>query len=88
MTIGKMFPFKDNVKNTDERSLVVYSLMRSTCGAEYIGKIELILCHCIKEHRNNRSFALKQHIDSSPAHRVGFDKVQIVDSADNDKKCA
>ena len=26
MTLGKLFPFKDNIKNVEERSLVVYSL--------------------------------------------------------------
>jgi hypothetical protein len=37
-TIGELFPFKDNVKNTE--SLVVYKIKCNECGAENIGKTE------------------------------------------------
>ena len=39
-TIGELFPFKDNVKNTEDKSLVVYKIKCKECGAEYIGKTE------------------------------------------------
>jgi hypothetical protein len=45
MTIGSMFPFKDKVKNVEERSMVVYCLQCNTCRNVYIGKTERILCH-------------------------------------------
>ena len=86
MTTGKLFPFKDNVKNIEERSLVVYGLKCETCGAEYIGKTERILQHRLKEHRNNATSACKQHIVDNPTHHFNFDKVEIIDSADNDTK--
>ena len=41
--IGKMFPFKDNLKETYKQSLVVYKIKCETCGAAYIGKTERIL---------------------------------------------
>ena len=46
-TIGELFPFKDNVKNTEDKSLVVYKIKCKECGAEYIGKTERMLCHRI-----------------------------------------
>jgi hypothetical protein len=51
MTIGKMFPFKDKIKNVMEQSMVVYSFT-CKCGAEYIGKTERILHYRVKEHAN------------------------------------
>lgn len=42
MTIGKLFPFKDNIKKMEERSLVVYSIKCKTFGVEYIDKTERI----------------------------------------------
>jgi hypothetical protein len=86
MTIGKMLPFKDNIKNIQERSLVVYSLKCDTCGAEYIGKTERILCHRIKVHMNNSSSALKQHLETNTDHHIDFENVKILDSAENDTK--
>ena len=58
----------------------------STCGATYIGKTEHILCHRLKEHRDGKSSACKQHVVSNPGHRIDFDNVEILDSADNDIK--
>jgi hypothetical protein len=86
MTIGKMLPFKDNVKNVQDRSLVVYSLKCTTCGAEYIGKTERILCHRIKEHMNNTNSALKQHLEMNKDHHIDFENVEILDNAENDTK--
>ena len=86
MTLGKLFPFKDNIKNVEERSLVVYSLKCEPCGIEYIGKTERILCHRLKEHKNNNTSACKQHINANPTHRFNFDRVEILDTADSDHK--
>ena len=86
MSIAKLFPFKDNIKKVDERSMVVYELKCSTCGVTYIGKTERILCHRLKEHRDKSSSACKQHIMSKPSHHIDFENVEILDSADNDLK--
>ena len=86
MTIGKFFPFKDNIKNVEERSLVVYSLKCVQCGIEYIGKTERILCHRLKEHKNNKTSACKQHVEANPTHHFNFDNVEILDTADSDNK--
>jgi hypothetical protein len=56
MTIGKMFPFKDKIKNVMEQSMVVCSFS-CKCGAEYIGKTERILHYRVKEHANLDSAA-------------------------------
>jgi hypothetical protein len=53
-TIGELFPFKDNVKNTEDKPLVVYKIKCKECGAEYIGKTESMLCHRIKEHQKKK----------------------------------
>ena len=88
MTIGKLFPFKDNIKRVDEWSMVVYEL-KCSCGATYIGKTERILCHRIKEHRDEKPSnpsACKKHIEKEPTHRIDFENVEILDSADNGLK--
>jgi hypothetical protein len=86
MTTGKKFPFKDRIKNALDRSLVVYSLKCDTCNAEYIGKTERILSHRIKEHRDKAESACKQHQDTNAGHKIDYDNVEILDSADNDHK--
>ena len=86
MTIGKLFPFKDNVKNVSERSMVVYSLKCALCEVEYIGKTERILCHRLKEYKNSKNSACKQHVGANPTHYFDFDNVEILDTADSDKK--
>ena len=78
-----MLPFKYSVKNAHERSLIVYSLKCATCRFEYIGKTVRILCHRLKEHRNSKMSALKQHIDENKDHSIDFQNVEIIDSADN-----
>ena len=50
--IGKKFPFKDNIKEIQEQSLVVYKIKCQTCNEIYIGKTERILAHRIKEHNS------------------------------------
>ena len=89
MTIGKLFPFKDNIKTTEERSMVIYEVKCSTCGATYIGKTERILYYRIREHQDekkSKTSACKLHIKANPGHRVDFENVEILDSADNDLK--
>jgi hypothetical protein len=83
--IGKRFPFKDNIKNVESKSLVVYHLKCQNCEADYIGKSQRILCHRIKEHRMNKSSACKQH-EMTTGHRMDYSNVEILDSADNDFK--
>ena len=39
---GKKFPFKDNIKEIREQSLVVYKIKCQTCNEIYIGKTERI----------------------------------------------
>ena len=46
--IGKKFPFKDNIKEIQEKSLVVYKIKCQTCNEIYNGKTERILAHRIK----------------------------------------
>jgi hypothetical protein len=73
MTIGKLFPFKDNIKTVEERSMVIYELKCSTCGATYIGKTERILYYRIREHQDekkSKNYACKLHIRANPGHRV------------------
>ncbi len=38
--VGRKFPFKDNVKEIQEQSLVVYKIKCQTCNEIYIGKTE------------------------------------------------
>ena len=45
--IGKLFPFKDNIKEKHAQSLVVYRLTCGICKQTYIGKTERILAHRI-----------------------------------------
>lgn len=83
-TIGQLFPFKDGIKNIEDRSRVVYSLKCITCGACYIGKTERILCHRLKEHQTSKTSACIQHVESHPGHLIDYQNVEILDSASND----
>ncbi len=89
MTIGKLFPFKDTIKNVKDRSLVVYSIECNKCRAEYVGKTERILHYRIKEHRSDaksNNSACKEHERSHRGHIMDYDEIKILDSADNNKK--
>ena len=86
MTIGKMFPFKDGTRKVEERSLVVYSLRCEKCDAQYIGKTERIVYHRMKEHRTKKDSSCFKHTQENPTHSFNTDKVEILDSADSDKK--
>jgi hypothetical protein len=89
MTIGKLFPFKDNIKKADERSMVVYSL-KCSCGVEYVGKTERILLHRLNEHVKNSTSSCKKHVDANkhkdPKCFIDISQVEIVDCADTGKK--
>jgi hypothetical protein len=86
LTIGNMFPFKDNIKLAHERSLVVYRLSCSTCKADYIGKTERILCHRLKEHASKASSACYLHTQEYPGHSIDYNRVEILDTASSDRK--
>ena len=86
MTIGKLFPFKDNIKNVEDRFLVVYSLKCSTCNAEYIGKTRRILRHRLKEHMTDPKSACRDHELKNQGHHINHGGVEILDNADNDLK--
>jgi hypothetical protein len=75
MSLGKLFPFKDNVKSLHERSLVVYSI-KCNCGQEYIGKTERILYHRLKEHASSPKSACKKHKKANESHEFEFVDVQ------------
>jgi predicted GIY-YIG superfamily endonuclease len=85
--IGKMFPFKDNIRDKDMQSLVVYRIKCETCGQEYIGKTERILAHRIKEHNNPKSeSAIQTHKKENPTHQINASNIEILDKADNNFK--
>lgn len=84
--IGKHFPFKDNIKHVESRSLVVYKINCTQCDASYIGKTERILTHRISEHQKQPTSACHQHCQSNPGHRMDYENIEVLDSADNDFK--
>ena len=85
--IGKLFPFKDNIKEKRLKSLVVYKITCETCNQSYIGKTERILEHRIKEHNNpNKDSAIQTHKKENPTHRINAENVEIIDRADNNFK--
>ena len=75
-TIGDMFPFKDKVMNTEDKSLVVYKIKCTECGAEYIGKTERTLCHRVKEHQKNINSVCFQHANNNPGHQMDYDNIE------------
>jgi hypothetical protein len=62
---------------------MVYSIKCRDCNAEYIGKTERILSHQLKEHRNSKSLACKQH-EETTGHSMDYENVRILDSAKSD----
>ena len=81
-TIGSLFPFKDNIKNIEEMSHVVYKIKCKNhgCGAEYIGKTDRILCHRIKEHKECKTSSCCQH-EENEGHRMYYENVEVIDRA-------
>jgi len=87
--IDKKFPFKDNIKEIQEQSLVVYKIKCQTCNEIYIGKTERILAHRIKEHNSkNKSIesAIQSHKKENPTHIIDASVIEIIDKADNNFK--
>ena len=85
-TVGKLFPFKDNIKETKLHSLVVYSIKCETCGKEYIGKTERILAHRMNEHNTKEDSAIQHHLKENPTHKINAENAKIIDSAANNRK--
>ncbi len=82
MKVGKLFPFKDNIKEKHTQSLVVYRLTCETCKQTYIGKTERILSHRIKEHLNpKKDSAIQTHLQENPTHVFDPDNIEILDKA-------
>ena len=82
-TIGDLFPFKDNIKRNENKSLVVYKVKCKFCSATYIGKTERIFEHRIKEHQKSDSSSCKQH-ELSTGHEMDFKNVEILENANTD----
>ena len=85
--IGKMFPFKDNIKKTELKSLVVYKIKCETCNEFYIGKCKRILQHRIKEHNDpKQKTAISTHKMEYPDHVIDANNIEIIDRADTNFK--
>ena len=84
-TIGSYFPFKDNIKKVEDRSLVVYKISCKDCEAKYIGKTMRILRHRIKEHQTQETSACLRHSEELN-HTIDYDNIEIIDKADSDLK--
>ena len=75
------------VDTTKSRSLVYrIKCEHEGCDASYIGKIERILHHRIKEHMANSSSACHQHEKTHQGNRLCYGDVEILDSADSNFK--
>ena len=85
--IGKLFPFKDNIRDKRLKSLVVYKIQYETCNQFYIGKTERILEHRIKEQNNsNKDSAIQTRKREQPTHKIDTENIEIIDKADNNFK--
>ena len=85
--IGKMFPFKDNIKEKHAHSMVVYKITCDTCKQSYIGKTKRILIHRIKEHANDsKDSAIQTHRKEFPTHDIDPYNIEIIDRADTNYK--
>jgi hypothetical protein len=83
-TVGHLFPFKDRVQLTEEKSLVIYNIKCKDCNATYIGKTIRILFHRVNEHRLGSSSACRQHTQANPSHTMDYDNIEVIDQAAND----
>jgi len=85
--IAKKFPFKDNIKSTMSRSLVVYHIKCATCGASYIGETKRLLQIRIEEHQDpKKKSSCYKHCNENNGHQMDYDNVEILDSADSEYK--
>ena len=78
-----MFPFKDNIKKTELKSLFVYKIKFETCKEFYIGKCKRILIHRIKEHNDpKQKTAITTHKLEHPDHIIDANNIEIIDRVD------
>ena len=86
--IDRYFPFKDNVKRIEHRSMVVYKIKCSyeNCNASYIGKTCRILGYRINEHKTKENSACYQHEKDNDGHHMAYDEVEIIDQAESNQK--
>ena len=68
--------------------MVVYKIKCSKegCGASYIGKTKRQLGQWIDEHRKGTDSAYHLHELKNPGHKMAYDEVEVIDSANNDRK--
>ena len=85
MTLGRLFPFKDNVKRDEDKSLVVYQLKCNDCNATYIGKTSRILARRLHEHATRKDSACHEHCVKL-GHTIDYRNPEIIDTATNDLK--
>ena len=85
MTIGQLFPFKDNIKQNKDKSLVVYQLKCNDCNASYIGKTSRRLARRLKEHATTEASACHNHCKSLN-HTIDYTNVEVIDTPSNDTK--
>ncbi len=65
---------------------MVYSLKCAKCNAEYIGKTERILSQRINEHETSVASACREHELTHRGHKISYDNVEVLDTADTDHK--
>ena len=82
---GGLFPFKDNIKRTEDKSYVVYKLHCKDCEASYIGKTQRILSIRVGEHEKRKESACYQH-ERTHKHRIDYENAEIIDTASSDMK--
>ena len=85
MTIGDMFPFKDNIKKDVEKALVVYELKCKDCNATYIGKTSRILERRLHEHETSKASACHEHC-AKLGHTIDYENPEVIDTASSDMK--
>ena len=85
MTLGRLFPFKDNIKKDEDKSLVVYQLKCNDCNATYIGKTSRILARRLYEHATRNDSACHEHCVKL-GHTIDYENPEVIDSATNDLK--
>ena len=82
---GGLFPLKDNIKRTEDKSYVVYKLHCKHCEASYIGKTQRILSVIVSEHEKRKESACYQH-ERTHKHRIDYENAEIIDTASSDMK--
>jgi hypothetical protein len=85
--IGKMFPFKDKIKDPLMQSMVVYRITCNTCNQQYIGKTIRFLKTRVKEHNNPKGeSAIQAHKKEFPGHDIDATTIEVIDRADTNLK--